>query len=68
MMWAGHEARMRQINAYKIIVGKPKWKKPFGIPKLRPNWEDNIKLDHKFDWRLWIGLIWLRIGIIGRLL
>jgi hypothetical protein len=29
-------------NAYKILVGKPDWKKPF--QRLRLRWEDNINL------------------------
>jgi hypothetical protein len=30
-------------NAYRILVGKPKGKRPLGRPRLR--WVDNIKLD-----------------------
>jgi hypothetical protein len=30
-------------NAYNILVGKPKGKRPFGRPKHR--WEDNIRID-----------------------
>jgi hypothetical protein len=30
-------------NAYKILVGKPEGKRPFGRPRRR--WEDNIRLD-----------------------
>jgi hypothetical protein len=30
-------------NAYKILVGKPGEKKPFGISRHR--WEDNIKMN-----------------------
>jgi hypothetical protein len=29
-------------NAYKILIGKPKGKRPFGRPRFR--WEDNIKI------------------------
>ena len=44
LRWAGHLARMEQsINAYRILVGKPEGKKPFGKPRRR--WEDNIKID-----------------------
>jgi len=28
---------------YKVLVGKPEGKRPFGRPKRR--WEDNIKID-----------------------
>jgi hypothetical protein len=30
-------------NAYRILVGKPKRKRPLGRPRHR--WEDNIKMD-----------------------
>jgi hypothetical protein len=30
-------------NEYKILVGKPEGKKPFGRPKRR--WDDNIGMD-----------------------
>jgi hypothetical protein len=30
-------------GAYRVLVGKPKGKKPLGRPKRR--WEDNIKVD-----------------------
>jgi hypothetical protein len=30
-------------NAYKILVGKPEEKRPFGRPRCR--WEDNNKMD-----------------------
>jgi hypothetical protein len=30
-------------NAYKILVGKPEGKRPFGRPKRM--WEDNIRKD-----------------------
>jgi hypothetical protein len=32
--WAGHIARMRR-GAYRILVGKPPGKKPFGRPRRR---------------------------------
>jgi hypothetical protein len=32
-------------NAYRILVGNPKGKKPLGGPTRR--WEDNIKMDRK---------------------
>jgi hypothetical protein len=44
MRWAGHIARMEKIrNEYKMLVGKPKGKRPFGRPRHR--WEDNIRMD-----------------------
>jgi hypothetical protein len=30
-------------NVYRILVGKPEWKRPLGRPRHR--WEDNIKMD-----------------------
>ena len=43
---AGHVARMEQFrNAYRVLVGKPKSKRPLGTPRRR--WEDNIKMDSR---------------------
>jgi hypothetical protein len=34
MRWAGHVARMwEKRNAYRILVGKPKRKRPLGRPR-----------------------------------
>jgi hypothetical protein len=42
--WAGHVARMWEMrNAYIILIGNPKGKRPFGRPRRR--WEDNSKMD-----------------------
>jgi len=42
MRWAGHVARMGEIrNAYKMLVGKPEGKRPFG--RARHRWETNIR-------------------------
>jgi hypothetical protein len=30
-------------DAYGVLVGKPKGKRPLGTPT--PSWEDNIKMD-----------------------
>jgi hypothetical protein len=44
MRWAGHAARMgEEINVYKVLVGKPKRKRPLGRPGRR--WEDGIRMD-----------------------
>jgi hypothetical protein len=46
MRWAGHVARMvERRDVYKVLVGKPKGKRPLGGPRRR--WEDNIKMDLK---------------------
>jgi hypothetical protein len=60
LRWAGHVARMgEKRNAYSILVGKSEGKRPLG--RSRRRWVDNTKM-------VWIGLIWLRMGISGRLL
>jgi hypothetical protein len=44
MRWAGHVALMgEKRNAYRLLVGKPKGKRPLGRPRRR--WVDNIKMD-----------------------
>jgi hypothetical protein len=51
--WEGHVARMVEgRGVYRVLVGKPKGKRPLGRPRLR--WEDYIKLDIRevgnMDW------------------
>jgi hypothetical protein len=42
MRWAGHVARIREKrNAYRILVGKPKVKRPLGRPRRR--WVDILR-------------------------
>jgi hypothetical protein len=41
MRWAGHVARMRKMNAYRILLGKPQGKRPLVRP--RRKWAGNIK-------------------------
>jgi hypothetical protein len=52
MRWARHVARMGQgRRVYRVLVGRPEWKRPLGRPRRR--WEDNIKLDLReigIDW------------------
>jgi hypothetical protein len=44
MRWAGHVACMGdERKVYKILVGKPKGKRPLGRPRRR--WEDGIRMD-----------------------
>jgi hypothetical protein len=44
MRWAGHVARMgEERKVYKVLVGKPKGKRPLGRPRRR--WEDRIGMD-----------------------
>ena len=42
--WTGHVARMGERRVtYRVLVGKPEGKRPFG--RSRRRWEDNIKMD-----------------------
>jgi hypothetical protein len=51
-----------EINAYRILVGKPEGKRPLGRPRRR--WVYNIKINLRHD-EVWTGLVWLRIGTSG---
>ncbi|KAJ4434975.1 hypothetical protein ANN_23547 [Periplaneta americana] len=55
---AAHVARMGESsNAYRMLVGRPKGKRPLERPRRR--WEDNIKMDLRevgYDDRDWITL------------
>ena len=52
-------------SPFKILTGEPTGKRPLGRP--RPRWEDNIRMDlEEINVSMrGIGLIRLRIGIIG---
>jgi hypothetical protein len=67
MRWAGHIARMGEsIGVYRVLVGKPQGKRPFGRPRRR--WEYKIQMDlRKWDVVAWTGSSWLRIRISGGL-
>jgi hypothetical protein len=44
MRWAGHGARVEEERkVYKVLVGKPKGKRPLRRPRHR--WEDGIRMD-----------------------
>jgi len=44
MRWAGHAARMgEELEVYRVLVGKPKGKRPLG--RLRRRWVCNIRMD-----------------------
>jgi hypothetical protein len=44
MRWAGHVVRTREgRNVNRVLMGKPKGKKPLGRP--RDRWENGIKRD-----------------------
>jgi hypothetical protein len=54
-------------GACRVLVGKPKGRRPLGRPSCR--WEDNIKMDlGEVAWRVTAGSIWFRIGTGGGLL
>jgi hypothetical protein len=58
MRWAAHVARMgEKRNACRLLVGKPKGKRPQGRPRRR--WVNNIRMDlGEVGWDDvdWIGL------------
>jgi len=44
MRWAGHVVGVGERRGlHRVLVGKPKGKRPLGKPRCR--WEDNIKMD-----------------------
>jgi hypothetical protein len=56
-------------KVYKVLVGKPKGKKPLGRPSRR--WEDGIRMDLReigLGGGVWIGFDCLRPGTVGGLL
>jgi hypothetical protein len=58
----------KRKDAYRVLVGKPEQKRPFG--RKRRRWEDNIKIDLKKNsvGRAGPGVISLRIRTVGGLL
>ena len=58
MRWAGQVARMgKERGAYRVLVGKPKGKRPLGRPRRR--WVDYIRMDLQevgYGYVDWIGL------------
>ena len=62
MWWVGHVARMGETGgAYRVLVGTPEWKGPFGRPGRR--WENNNKTHLQLaGWGDvdWIDLAWGR--------
>jgi hypothetical protein len=57
MRLAGHVDRMwENINAYRLLVGKPEGKRPLG--RQRRRWVDNVKMDLlEIGWTVWTGLV-----------
>ena len=65
LRWTGHVARMEESrSSFKILTGIPTGKRPLGRPRRR--WKGNIRMDFEeiVSMRV-IGLIRLRIGVIG---
>jgi len=59
MRWAGHVARMGERRVvYRVLVGKPKGKRPLGRPRRR--FEDN---NNKIDFqRVGWGMEWIELA------
>jgi hypothetical protein len=59
MRSAGHVARMGEgRNEYRVLVGKPKGKRPLGRPRHR--WEDGIRMD--LGEIGWGGVDWIHLA------
>ena len=65
MRWAGHVARVgERRGVYRVSVGEPQGKRPFGRPRRR--WEDSIKMGlQEVGFGLWTESSWLRIRTGG---
>jgi hypothetical protein len=57
MKWAGHVARMGEINTYKIFSGKPESKRPL---ERRRRWEESIRMDATDIG--WEGVDWFHLA------
>jgi hypothetical protein len=44
-------------KVYKVLVGKPKGKRPLGRPRRR--WEDGIRMDLR---KIGLGVDWIRLA------
>jgi hypothetical protein len=55
----------RDESACKILLMRPEGMMPLGRPRCR--WEDNIEMLLNKWGRVWIGFLWLRIGVSGLL-
>jgi hypothetical protein len=68
MRWAGNIALMGEKGTHINFGGKARRKE---TTRSRRRWVDNIKMDLReigWDGMVWIGLIWVRIGISGEIL
>jgi hypothetical protein len=57
MRWVVHVACMGESRVvYRVLVGKPEGKRPFGRPRCR--WQDNIKINlQEVGGMDWISLV-----------
>jgi hypothetical protein len=73
--WMGHVTSMGEgRGVYRVLVGRPKGKRPLGRPRHR--WEDNIKMDLReigingMNW-IWLALdrvqLWAFVNTIMNL-
>jgi hypothetical protein len=59
MRWAGHvECMGEERKLYKILMGKPKGKRPLGRPRHR--WEDVIKMGLREI--ILVGVDWIQMA------
>jgi hypothetical protein len=59
MRWAGHVARKGEgRNVYRVLVGKPKGKRPLERPRRR--WEDGLKMYLRETG--WGGVEWIHLA------
>jgi hypothetical protein len=67
MRWAGHVAHMGEgRNVYKVLLGRPKGKRPLG--RLRRRWEDGTRMDlREIGQGVWNGFTRLRTETSGGL-
>jgi hypothetical protein len=59
MRWAGHVARMgEETNVYKVLMGKPEGKRPFGRPRRR--WVEGIRMHLRENG--WGSVDWIQLA------
>jgi hypothetical protein len=61
MRWVRHVARMGRRGVFRVLVGKPKGRRPLG--RTRRRWEDNIKMDGREV--AWNGDRWRALVILS---
>jgi hypothetical protein len=58
-------ARMgEEREVYRVLLGKPEGRKPFGRPRHR--WDDGIRINLRdTDWGVKSGFSWIKIGPVA---